>query len=128
MAFVESEEGKGSTFHFTLPCNTGSENETIDLRLARSDRNDDFRKQKILMVEDDEVSEMLLDETVKIFSKEILNARTGVKAVQACRDNPAKHYLFVCRSIHIPRTRHFEGFLCFFSWKITRVIQPFNDD
>ena len=31
---------------------------------------------------------MLLDETVKIFAKEILKAETGVEAVEACHNNP----------------------------------------
>ncbi|MGF1586904.1 MAG: response regulator, partial [Bacteroidales bacterium] len=47
-----------------------------------------LRKLKILVAEDDEVSEMLLDETVKIFAKEILKAETGVEAVEACHNNP----------------------------------------
>ena len=85
---VESEEDKGSTFYFTLPYNTKPAEKTIDRQLEPSGKYDDVRKLKILVAEDDEVSEMLLDETVKMFAKEILKAGTGVEAVKACRDNP----------------------------------------
>ncbi|MFO7789631.1 MAG: ATP-binding protein, partial [Bacteroidales bacterium] len=85
---VESEEGRGSAFYFTLPYITELAAETIDRKLSPSGKNDDVRKLKILIAEDDEVSEMLLDEIVRIFGKEILKARTGVEAVEVCRDNP----------------------------------------
>ena len=59
-----------------------------DQQIESSGQNADIRKLKTLVAEDDEVSELLLDETVKIFSKEIVKARTGVEAVEKCRDNP----------------------------------------
>jgi CheY-like chemotaxis protein len=62
--------------------------ETVVQQLATSDKTDQIRKLKILIAEDDEVSEMLFDRTLKIFSKEILNVRTGVEAVEACKQNP----------------------------------------
>jgi len=43
---------------------------------------------KILIAEDDETSEMLIDNYIKILVKEILKARTGIEAVEACRNNP----------------------------------------
>ena len=85
---VESEEGKGSCFYFTLPYKTDPFLENIELQLASSATNEKVKYLKILIAEDDEVSEMLIDSLVKSFGKEILKARTGVEAIEICYDNP----------------------------------------
>jgi CheY-like chemotaxis protein len=85
---VESEEGEGSCFYFTLPYKTEFVLENIDLELSPLATNEKVKKLKILIAEDDEVSEMLIDSLVKSFGKEILKARTGVEAIEICYDNP----------------------------------------
>jgi CheY-like chemotaxis protein/anti-sigma regulatory factor (Ser/Thr protein kinase) len=86
--WVESEEGKGSAFFFTLPYNPEPKKETTDLQSASSDKTDTVRKLKILVAEDEEISEMLIDKYIKMFSNEILKAGNGVEAVEICRANP----------------------------------------
>ncbi len=86
--WVESEEGAGSTFYFALPYNAEPVNKTIGWQPAPSEKHTPVRKLKILIAEDDELSEMLIDNFIKIFGKEILKARTGKEAVEICRDNP----------------------------------------
>jgi len=85
---VASQVGVGSTFYFTLPYNAVPINELVVQQIVPSENNDLIRKLKILIAEDDKVSEMLIDRTLKTFGKEIIKARTGVEAIEACKKNP----------------------------------------
>mgnify|MGYP003377090252 CR=1 FL=1 len=85
---VESQLGVGSTFCFTLPYNAVLTKEIVVNQFAPSDKTELVRKLKILIAEDDEVSEMLIGNTLKTIGKEILKARTGVEAVEVCKKNP----------------------------------------
>ncbi len=85
---VESQLGVGSTFYFTLPYNIVLTKETEVNQLAPSENTELVGKLKILIAEDDEVSEMLIGNTLKTIGKEILKAMTGVEAVEVCKKNP----------------------------------------
>jgi CheY-like chemotaxis protein len=43
---------------------------------------------KMLIAEDDATSEMLISTTMKIFDAKILKVRTGIEAVETCKNNP----------------------------------------
>jgi CheY-like chemotaxis protein len=115
---VESEEGKGSTFYFTIPYNTApkekpvlNEHVTVDKKAFQIDN------MKILIAEDDEDSEALISIVVKKFSKEILIARTGPEAIEVCRNNPDLD--LVLMDIRMPRMNGYEA---------TKQIRQFNKD
>jgi PAS domain S-box-containing protein len=87
--WLESEEGKGSTFFFTIPYNTEPEGKVVINNVVSQDVEEhQIKKLKILIVEDDKTAEMLLNMIVKKYCKEDLHARTGEEAVEICRNNP----------------------------------------
>ncbi len=87
--WVESEEGIGSTFYFTIPYNAVPEEKIELLNTITNEHNEDqLNSLKILIVEDDEISYSLLIRTLHNISKEVLHAVTGIEAVEACRNNP----------------------------------------
>ena len=72
---------------------------------------------KILIAEDDESSEMLISLMVKMVGKEIMKVRTGVEAVDACKNNTDID--LVLMDVRMPEMGGYEA---------TKQIRKFNKD
>ena len=119
---VESEEGKGSTFYFTLPYNYEPQEEIVITNVVSAYDADNLINSKvsalkILVVEDDEISEMLISSALKSISYEVLKVTTGIEAIETCRNNPDIDLILM--DIQMPEMSGYEA---------TRHIRQFNKD
>ena len=89
--WVESVEGNGSKFYFTLPYH---KTETVaapgkkELSQKKQGTKNDHKKIKILIAEDEKFAIDYLSIVLKKGTNEILYAKNGVEAVELCHSHP----------------------------------------
>ena len=114
--WVESDEGIGSTFYFTIPYNVKPEEIKALKKVIIPDTVEKpVKKLKILIAEDDESSEKLLTEILKKYCKEEIRVSNGLDAVETCRNNPDIDLILM--DIQLPEMNGYEA---------TREIRKFN--
>jgi len=85
--WVESEIGVGSTFYFSIPYDQAGERPVTEIDSLAVNQRDPMGNLKILIADDDEISEMLITKVIKSFGREMLKVTSGDEAVEACRSN-----------------------------------------
>lgn len=124
--WVDSEKDKGSTFHFTIPSQSELENEPENNSKENSQptkenlgmqNENKIKNLKVLIVEDDPISKLLLTFVIKSFSKEIIKVSSGIEAIEACVNHPDID--LVMMDANMPKMGGYEA---------TRLIREFNKD
>jgi hypothetical protein len=115
---LESEPGKGTTFHFMIPYNcVPKEVIRVEQIVQHIETKSPVNKLKILIAEDDNASVMLISREMKKYCRELLTVGTGKEAVEACRNNPDIDLILM--DIKMPVMNGYEA---------TREIRKFNKD
>lgn len=115
--WVESEEGVGSKFYFTLPHNMVKEELSINENESVEAVSTQTKKIKVLIADDEETADTYLTILLKNIGKEILHAQNGVLAVDLCRSNPDIDLILM--DIQMPKL---DGY------KATQQIREFNKE
>jgi PAS domain S-box-containing protein len=114
--WVESREGEGSVFYFTIPYNLSENKENTRDKTGKKTKPEQ-RSKKILIAEDEEYGDLYLTKLLKAYTDNILHARTGIEAVDIFSSNPDVDIILM--DIKMPEMSGYEA---------TKRIREFDKD
>ena len=116
--WLESEPGKGSTFHFTIPFDlqriptsiaTASETPERLQAITHRSRPESSRRLRILLVEDNAVSQLLATRLLEKRGHTVVLAGNGKEALNALDEPSSKGFDLVLMDVQMPDMNGFEA-------------------
>ena len=102
--WVESEEGKGASFYFTIPL---TKDEITDIDSTMSQPRMNFANKKVLIAEDEESSFSFLDNLLSPEGISCIWVKNGAEAVAYCQGSDPVDLLLM--DINMPRMNGYEA-------------------
>jgi hypothetical protein len=86
---VESEEGQGSVFYFTIPYISENQVQSNNPNILQAEEeSSQIKNLKILIAEDDATSDFLITNILNKNKHELLHAVAGNETIEVCRNHP----------------------------------------
>lgn len=86
--WVESEEGKGSSFYFTINCEVTNAHSSLGEGAVPETLHQDAKQTEVLIAEDDEMSYALLETILSNKNMKVYRAHNGKQAIEILQSYP----------------------------------------
>jgi len=103
---VTSEEGKGSSFYFTIPAKKTTKIKTENIEKPTASKVSKFSKLKALVVEDNKANQTFMDVLLKNMGIEFDIANDGIEAIEKYK---SKKYDFILMDENMPNMNGIEA-------------------
>ncbi|WP_103070633.1 histidine kinase dimerization/phospho-acceptor domain-containing protein [Aquimarina sediminis] len=87
--WIDSKENKGTSVYFTIPNDESVAHIKEDGKKKQNEsaKGEIGKKAKFLIAEDDKISEMLISHIIRDYSSDIIIAKDGKEAIDACKEH-----------------------------------------
>jgi len=115
---IDSEQGKGSSFFFTIPHIRSSKDIVQPVIVTRQPEEVNSNQARLVLVaEDEELNFLLIQEMLNNLNWKALRAKNGKEAIELCKAHPEIE--MVLMDLKMPEVDGYEA---------TRIIRTFNQD
>ena len=114
---VNSKEGSGSTFTFSIPFQIQNIKENVATQNTEKDTKVSLKNLSVIIAEDDETSKIFLETILENHVKQITFSTTGKETIKKFQENP--HTDIILMDIKMPDMNGYEA---------TREIRKFNSN
>ena len=106
---VDSIEGEGSEFYFTIQFPLSDVKEAEEEKVVEEEENYDFTGRRVLLVEDNDLNLEIAETILGMVGCEVEAAQNGQEAVDKFMETPVHHYDVILMDIRMPIMDGFEA-------------------